>query len=239
MESIESLNSYLNFFNKNEGEYLNLVGDENKFDVVVSGEIKINDFNNGALGNYLQFEYKLSNFLIDNLNLKKSSDYLLDFVMENYYGYKRLLNETDSQFYSRVLKLIFDIKCTPIAIIKSIEEFGTNIELVEGFDTGAWFNLSYFDNQKEIRKPGVYVRASFFESSGGNPYFFRIFISGLQPENYKKIIERINNYKSAGINYIVQLNDLDYFVGFGSFCFCDYEKKNLTKDPPITFGFVG
>jgi hypothetical protein len=239
MESIEKLTKYTKIFNQDSAEYKNLIGDKNKLDVLVSGTVKINDYDNGTIGNVFQYETDLFNFLVDQLDLSKAQDSYLDYIVDKYYGYRRNKNETDLEFYTRVLGLIFDPKGTPRSIVKAIQEFGTDIQIVEGLNIGAFADLTYADYYSDTYTGGVYVRPAFTGYVSGSPYFFRILISNLLAQNYKKLIEKINEYKVAGVNYVVEVLDtIAQYIGFSDLMFCNYDEKDFTVNPIIVYDFT-
>jgi hypothetical protein len=240
MDSVIKLCENLKLFNKNELEFKNLIGDCDKLDVLVDGKVKINDFNNGMLGNILEYEINLGNFLINQLDLSKTKSTYLDYIAETYFDFRRKKDETDAEFYIRMIGTIVDKKCTPIAILNSIQEFGTDIEMIEGLTTGAFADITFCDFYEDVNNYGInIVRAAFTEALGGTPYFFRIRISNLLPSNYSKIIERINDYKAGGINYIIEIKDIQQrYVGFTDLCFCDYDDEDFTVNPIVVRDFV-
>jgi len=146
MNSLEKLNDFLQIFNREEGEYLNLIGDESKIDVIVDGLVKINDYNKGSISNLLQYEMDFASFLVDQLDLSKTKSTYLDYIAQNFYGITRQVGETDDEFYARIILQIFALKCSPLIIYEAIKDLGTNVRLQEGVNYGAFCDVTFCDN---------------------------------------------------------------------------------------------
>jgi len=241
MRGIEELNKYLKIFNQESGEYLNLIGDKTKNYPSLNGKIKINDFDNGAIGNVIEYSIQFSEFLILQLDLRYTQGTLLDYILEGFYGVQRLRDETDANYYIRTKNLIFDEKVSDLAIIEALKDYGVNIQLINGVGSGAFTEVSFVGSFEEFDIVGEdVVRPAFIEIQGGNPYFFKVIMSGALPQNYKTIIDIINEYKAGGINYIVELRE--YFtsaVGFVDTSFIEYDDSDMGVSPIITAGFTG
>lgn len=239
MRAITELVKNLKIFNQEAGEFLNLIGDAEKDYPQLSGEIKISDFDNGAIANVLEYEMNLAEYLIDQLKLNNASGDFMDFIVEKYYDKMREPSETDASLYQRVYDAVFADKVSPLAIKNAIDEFGDDIEIIEGIGSGAFTEVSFVENINEFDGPPI-VKMATLEVQGGNPYFFRVIISNLLPVNYNKIVERINEYKAAGINYIIELREIfSDAVGFTDLCYIEYDDSDLTVSPVITNNFVG
>jgi hypothetical protein len=242
MRAIKRLNKYLKIFNQEGGEYLNLIGDESKIDPSIEGFIKINDFDNGAISNVIEYTMKLANFFIDQLDVSKATGILLDFTLETFYEKLRNKNETDEEYYLRSKDEIFDDKVSNLAIKKKLEDFGDNVEVIDGIGgDSAYYGVSFYNNENDFNLEGKnVVKKSIYSVQGGRPYFFRVLMENIFPSEYKTIINVINEYKAGGTNYIVELKEVfSQTVGFFDTSFYEYEQNDLTVDPVITAGFTG
>lgn len=242
MRAIKRLNKYLKIFNQESGEYLNLIGDETKNYPSLNGYIKINDFDNGAIGNVIEYTMKLSDFFIDQLDVSKASDFLLEFILETYYNKIRKDGETDLEYYTRSKEEIFDHKISNLAIKNKLEDYGDDIEVIDGIGgDSAYYGVSYYENYKDFELSGEnVVKRAIFSVTGGRPYFFRVLMSNVFPSQYREIINVINDYKAAGVNYFVELRE--YFsqaIAFFDVSFYEYNENDLTASPVVTAGFVG
>jgi hypothetical protein len=240
MNALTKLNDFLKIFNQESGEYLNLIGDINKPDAIIEGNVKINDFNKGAIANLQEYEMQLLFFLVDQLELDKTTGSNLDYIATTYYNMKRKNDESDASYYSRIVNRVFAKKCTPIAIIKAISQYGTSIELIEGIGSGAFSDVSFSDNTEDFAIPGFkIIKGAYCEALGGRAYFFRIMITGLKVTDYKNIINTINEYKAGGINYFVEISDTTKnYIGFSDTTFCNYNLKKFNSNPVVTQDFA-
>jgi hypothetical protein len=242
MRATKRLNKYLKIFNQETGEYLNLIGNESKNIPALSGFVKINDFDNASISNVIEYTIRLANFLIDQLDVSKAVDTLLDFQLETYYNKLRKKNETDGEYYLRSSDEIFDDKVSNLAIKKKLEDFGTDVEVIDGIGgDSAYYGVSYYNNENDFSLAGQnVVKKSIYSVEGGRPYFFRVLMGSVLPSEYKTIINVINEYKAGGTNYIVELKEIfSQTVGFYDTSFYNYEDSDLTASPVVTAGFSG
>lgn len=242
MRGIERLNKYLKIFNQESGEYLNFIGDESKNYPSLSGFIKINDFDNGSIGNITEYTMQISDFFIDQLEVDKASGNLLDFILETYYEHRRLKDELDIDYYNRTKEDLFDNKISNLAIKKKLEDFGTNIEVIDGIGgDSAYYGISYYENNGDFQLIGEnVVKKAIFSQAGGRPYFFRVIMSDVFPSEYKNIVDIINEYKAGGVNYIVELSEFfSQAIAFFDVSFYEYEENKLDVSPVVTAGFYG
>lgn len=242
MRGITELNKYLKIFNQETGEYINLIGDATKVYPSLDGKIKINDFDNGAVGNVVEYTMQFSEFMIDQLDVRYTQGILLDYILETFYGYERERDETDAEYYARVKKLIFDPKISNLAIKKALEPYGEDIVILDGVGSmSAFTEVSYVENLNEFSLEGEDIVApAFLEIQGGKPYFFRVLMSNLHPKYYKKVIEIIDEYKAGGVNYIIELREYyNEAVGFTETSFIEYDYNDMEVDPVITAGYTG
>ena len=242
MRGIERINRYLKLFNQESGEYLNLIGDESKNYPPLNDFIKISDFDNGSIANVIEYTMKLSDFLIDQLDVSKSAGIILDFTLETFYEKVRLKDETDEEYYLRTEDEIFDHKISNLAIENKLEEFGDDVEVIDGIGgDSTYYGVSFYENNTDFNLPGEnVVKKAIFSQEGGRPYFFRVLMSNVNPSDYKNIINVINEYKAGGINYIVELEEFfSQAIAFSDVSFYEYNISDLTVSPVVTAGFVG
>lgn len=241
MRGIERLNKYLKIFNQERGEYLNLIGDEFANYPSLNGFIKINDFDNGSIANVTEYTMQLADFLINQLDVSKAAGTLLDFTLETFYD-KLRKNETDEEYYQRSNEEIFDDKVSNLAIEDKLEEFGDDVEVIDGIGgDSAYYGVSYYENETDFNLVGEnVVKKAIYSQQGGRPYFFRVLMSNVLPSNYKTIVENINEYKAGGTNYIVELREVfSQAIAFYDTSFYEYNFSNLTTNPVVTAGFIG
>ena len=205
--AIELLNELLKIFNVDSGEYLKLVGDKTKV-TSVSGEVKINDINTGAISNSLEYARRLANYLIDQLDLRLTSDSWLDFIGGEIYGILRVPGETDDDYAYRlrIVATLTTVKCTPIGIEQALLRYGDNIRVIDGIDDGAFADVSFANNYKDFFPVGAdIIKAAIAGEQGGLLFFFRVIMENVDSTYYKTIIKIINDFKAAGISYIVEI----------------------------------
>lgn len=241
MKAITSLNKYLNIFNQEKGEYLNLIGDGKKDYPYLDGEIYINDYDNGAIANVLEYNRNLSVYFLLSLDISQASGEILTYILKEYYGYFRKMNELDEDYYQRVITSILDNKISNIAIEKKLEPYGDDISVIDGIGSGAFTDVSFIGNYQEFTLSGQsIVKPATTEVVGGRAYFFRVFIRNISPVDYKTVVDIINNHKAAGVNYIIELPEIiNESVGFTDTSYLEYNDEKLDVDPVVTSGFMG
>jgi hypothetical protein len=241
MKSIEKLSDFLKIFNEYSGEYLNFVGDKNKIDVALDGIIKINDFDNGVMGNVLEYEISLANFLVNQLDLSQNKGDYLDFISETYYDMTRNVGESDLDFYERILSSIFSIKCSPLVIYNKIKDLGVNVRLQEGINYGAFCDVSYCDNITFFQLPAVnIVKEAFCGASNGLPFFFIVYVDTITPANYIIMNNICESFRAAGIRYrIIITQQQQNISGFFGVTYFGYDTLNLAVNPVVTVDFLG
>jgi len=242
MRSVKRLNKYLKIFNKESEEFKNLIGDEEKTVPSIDGNIKISDFDNGAIGNVIEYTIRLSNFLIDQLDVSKSKGNLLGYTLETFYKKTKKEGETDQEYYERSKEEIFDHKISNLAIKNKLEDYGDEVEVIDGIARdSAYYGVSYYDNTQDFSLSGEnVVKKSIYSVTGGLPYFFRVLIANVFPSQYQTIINVINEYKAGGVNYIVELKEtFSQSVAFYDTSFYNYTDSDLTASPVVTAGFSG
>jgi len=202
--AIELLNEYLKIFNVSAGEYLKLVGDSTKTTPIFSTEVKINDIDTGSISNPLEYTRRLSDFFIEQLDLREAKEDWLDFLGNTIYNIERRGGESDVDYSARIIFETTAVRCTPLAILEALEDYGDNNQIIEGGVGGAFSEVSFANCYRNFNISGQdVVRAAITMNFGGSPYFFMVIMENVDPANYKLIINIIDNYKAAGISYMV------------------------------------
>lgn len=202
--AIEILNIFLKIFNRESGEYLKLIGDSTRTTPAFVGEVKINDINTGAVSNIMEYTRRLSTFLIDQLNLNNAVREFLDNYGITYYDTIRNAGESDADYADRIVRKIFALKQTPVLIQQALLPFADQVDIVEGIEDGAFSEISFTDNYRDFFLPGEsIIKAAIAGLEGGMLFFFRVFMYNVDPADYKKIIQIIEDYRAAGIAYDV------------------------------------
>jgi len=238
MDTLIKLNENLKIFNQESGEYLLLIGNKDKIDVIPDNEVKINDLDNGSIGNVLEFEKRLSLFLIEQLDISKAKTIYLDDILNTFYGKYREVGETDSTFYQRVLQELFHYKCTLPAIYDIAKNLADPVQIQEGGMFGFFADTTYADN------------VVFFDDSQGivtesamvdfKTYFFIVIVKTITPDNYRKMVNMLADYHASGINYIILITEqtAQYSAFFGT-SYYGYNGLDLGVNPVITKDFFG
>lgn len=173
----------------------------------LEGDIKLNDINTGSISNALEYTKRLNDFLVDQLDLTTASDSWLDYIGENMYGIDRLGGESDADYSTRIIQKTVEVQCTVVAITNMLEDYGDNVLIVEGIDDGAFADISFANNYKDFNRPGEdVVKAALAGDFNGLPFFFRVIMENVDPANYKLILDLIDDYKAAGVQYVVQID---------------------------------
>jgi hypothetical protein len=129
--------------------------------------------------------------------------YILDWIGENLYTLLRRINETDYNFWQRIIQTVKNDKCTPISIINIANLYGTNVSIQDDIRIGAYAGLSYAGYYEGIDDGLIYVTPALV--IGASAYaFFILTISGLTSDNYGNIIDDINRFRAAGVNYLIR-----------------------------------
>jgi hypothetical protein len=205
--SIELLNELLKIFNQEEGEYLNLVGDFKATTPVLSGNVKINDFNIGAIANVLEHARQLTPYLTQQIDLTQANDFWLDYIGENVYDIKRAGGESDADYSNRIIKEILGSNSSPLVIKNILEDYGDNVLILEGIDDGAFSEVSFSDNYRDFELPGEdVVKAAFASAQGGIAFFFRVIMENVDPNDYKIIWQIVDKIKAAGVSFVIQID---------------------------------
>lgn len=202
--AIEILNIFLKIFNRESGEYLKLVGDSTRVTPSITGEIKINDINTGAISNIMEYTRKLAMFLIDQLNLNNAVREFLDNYGITYYDIVRAAGELDEDYADRIVRKVFALKQTPILIQQALLPFADQVDIIEGIEDGAFSEISFADSYRDFFLPGEsIIKAAIAGLEGGMLFFFRVLMYNVDPADYKVIIQIIEDYRAAGIAYDV------------------------------------
>lgn len=173
---------------------------------IPSGFININDFNLGAISNPLEYFRRLGIYLVDQLYLNKASDEWLTLLGEKYFNLTRFQNETDASYSERIRRKIFDIKTSPLAIRDALETFGDNVQIIEGVDDGAFSEVSFANCYRDFNIVSQWVvKAALAGIEGGVPFFFRVIMENVLPENYTKIIDLVKDFKATGIGFEITI----------------------------------
>lgn len=203
--SIEILDQKLKIYNVNAGEYLKLIGDATKTTPVFTTIVKINDINTGAISNPLEYIRRLKSFFVNQLDLRTAVEDWLDYQGKHIYNIKRNAGETDSQYSARIIEVIVGSGCSPVVIKHLLENYGNNVQILEGIDDGAFSDVSFSDCYRDFDGPPI-VKAALTGQEGGMPFFFRVIMEDVDPGDYKLIIDLIKKLKAGGISFIVQID---------------------------------
>ena len=172
----------------------------------LNGIVKINDMNTGAISNVLEYLRRFSSFLIDQLYANKAQGMWLDYYGKKFFAIERKGGESDADYYLRIKSIIFATKFSPISIVRALENYGDNVQIIEGIDDGAFADVSFTNSYRDFNISGQdVVKGAISGIEGGLPFFFRVLMSNVDPADYKKILAIIEAYKAAGVAYIIEL----------------------------------
>lgn len=202
--AIELLNDLLKIFRSDSGEYLNLVGDSDRATSLPPSDVKVNDVNTGAVSNPLEYLRLLGRFYVNQMNLQLAVGSWLAFLGKTVYKISRPQSSTDADYRTLVEVRVLGNKCSPVMILEAVKTYCSPYPtMVEGLG-GAFCDVSFADCYRDFDLPGVgVVRAA---TLGSSAYFFRIFMSNVDPAKYKEIVDIVNNYKADGIAYDIVIS---------------------------------
>lgn len=202
--AIELLNDLLKIYNRESGEYLNLVGDSSLVTPSFSTEVKINNINTGAISNPLEYSRRLFSFLINQLDLRNTVDSWLDYMGGVIYNVIRFSGESDTDYRNRIFTNTTTVKCSPIGIKIPLDDYADNVQIIEGGMDGAFADVSFADSDREFNIPGVWVvKSAITMEENGSPFFIIIIMENVDPGDYVTILNLINAYRACGILFTV------------------------------------
>jgi len=202
--AIELLNDLLKIYNRESGEYLNLVGASSLVTPSFSTEVKINNINTGAISNPLEYSRRLFSFLINQLDLRNTVDSWLDYMGGVIYNVIRFSGESDTDYRNRIFTNTTTVKCSPIGIKIPLDDYADNVQIIEGGMDGAFADVSFADSDREFNIPGVWVvKSAITMEENGSPFFIIIIMENVDPGDYVTILNLINAYRACGILFTV------------------------------------
>jgi len=183
------------------------VGETGFAQVTGNHNAKINTPNTGAISNPLEYLRGFNSYLVDQLNLTTASDDWLDYIGKTFYNISRSAGETDAAYSQRIIETVVAIKFSPLALKNVLENYGDNVQIVEGIDDGAFSDVSFSDNARNYNLPGEWVvKAALAGDPDGFPFFFRVIMENVAASDRLIVINVINSYRAAGVSYIVQID---------------------------------
>lgn len=206
----------LKILNSNDTEFKKFWIDENAIEIPV-GENEhhgINKINAGGIGNVLEYERRLSRFLVDQLNLNKAKGQYLDIYGKDNLGNERPRNYDDQGYIDYLKRKTVGPKETPNSIILLLQELSSEeVIIIENgsFISSAFFNLTYcgyYEVGKKLDTGEVITPAIMGGSvEEGTDAFY--FIAKLQPKNEvseRVIINMLQASHVGGVGY-----DIEYY----------------------------
>ena len=117
--------------------------------------LTINELNIGAISNPVEYTRRLMAYFVDQLDLSKASSDWLDYIGTNFFAVMKNAGELDADYYQRIYDEVFLNKMTVPMLVKALQPYAEEVQIVEGVDDGAFSEQSFADSYRDFNQLGV------------------------------------------------------------------------------------
>lgn len=213
MTAAERLNQYLaSLFDVLDPVYKSIIAN---VDGVPAGTInKPTDYNSGAVANLLEYGRQMGIDLVAQMYFDQNTGKYHDFYANEVLGIPKFTGETEAQHKSRAQDYVMAKKISKAAIIFASRPFSVaEPEILVGGRDDAYADISFSDQyQGFVATPtGTHMDNWFIfpARAGGknsSAYFFTLIVTGTTGSDVPKLVELLDRWVAAGIEYAIQIN---------------------------------
>lgn len=204
--------SYLKLFNQNDNLFKVIFSDSSGVE-----EDEINtplDFNIGVVAGMLEWNRRLTLSLLNQLNFSESTGIFLKYFANDILAIFKYSGENDEDFKERITERIFGYKCSPASIIKAVEKYSSKTpEILEGEFESAFADVTFTDvydtvicaNPEPSPWSELWIFPAVAVGQDSAAFFFNLIMYDVADNNIDKVIDTVNNWKAAGVDYNIMI----------------------------------
>jgi len=164
--------------------------------------VKINDINQGALTNGVEYTCQLGEYYVRQINLNTAVAKDLDFIGRDIYGIERRAGEGDAAYRRRIVDTVFAIKGTPVAIREALLPFADEVLIDDDASSGAFADVTFSDYYREFDPPDhELVRGAMAGTFGGIIFEYNVFLTNPDLSRKNEILRLLKSFTVGGVTY--------------------------------------
>lgn len=171
---------------------------------------KPTDIDIGVIGAEIEYLRLLGKTLLKQIYLDQAGTDFLEYTLNNYFDSLRLVNESDSEWLTRVTSFVLSQKISRASVIYLLRPYSA-LEPVVSTDIvdHAFADFSYCDiyssGSTTLNGDTVFYRAAIVEGADAAIFTYKVTLYNTLYNEIMSVIEMLNKIKAAGITVILEI----------------------------------